>query len=275
MYPVLFEISESIKIYAFGAFIVLAFLVSSIYVQRRATKTLGLDGERVMNLCFILLFVGLAGARLLYVFINYSDFASTPMSLFYVWNGGLVYYGGLIACLLYLAWSLPRRTSWKGWALLDIMALGASLAIFVGRFASFLGGENYGKPAEGLPWAVKFPPHEFTQVPNRLIGVELHPTQLYHGLHGLILFVLLALFMRARPKTGRTAGLFLMLYAIGRSIVEIWRGDDAARGMVIDGFMSTSQLISIPIFFLGLTIFLMRKHADEEVVRMGEVFGEE
>ncbi len=264
MYPVLFEISESIKIYAFGAFIVLAFLVSSIYVQRRAVKTLGLDGERVMNLCFILLFIGLAGARLLYVLINYEEHAKNPMQLFEVWKGGLVYYGGLIACLLYLAWTLPRRTKWNGWALLDIMSLGACLAIFVGRFASFLGGENFGKPAEGLPWAVKFPPHEYTQVPNHLIGVELHPAQLYHSLHGLLLFIILSLFMRRGLKPGRVAGLFLMLYAVGRSIVEVWRGDDVARGMVIDGFLSTSQFISIPIFFVGLAIFFVRRHAEDE-----------
>lgn len=266
MYPVLIEISDSIKIYSFGTFIVLAFLVSSFYVRRRASRTLGLDKERVFNVCFALLFIGLAGARLLYVLINYDEFAAKPMSLFKIWEGGLVYYGGLIACMLWLAWYLPRHPDMKGWAFLDVLSLGACLAIFVGRWASFLSGENYGKVAEDLPWGVKFPiGDEHSQVPASLRGVSLHPVQLYHSLHGLLMFVVLSLVMRRGPRSGQVAGLFLMLYAIGRAIIEIWRGDDEARGMVIDGYVSSGQFISVPIFFIGLTIFLVRRNAESEL----------
>lgn len=262
MYPVLFELGQ-LKIYAFGTFIVIAFLVSSWYVRRRAVRTLEVDGEQVFNLCFILLFIGLAGARMLYVLIHYDEHAAKPMSMFAIWNGGLAWYGGLIAGLLWLGWYLPRKAELKGWALLDILALGACLAIFVGRWASFLSGENYGKAAPDLPWAVEFPPGPDTQVPRDLRGIPLHPTQLYHSLHGLILFGLLLLYVRRGPHAGRTAGLFLMLYALGRALIEIWRGDDEARGMVIEGVLSTGQLISIPIFFVGLALFLIRRPSDD------------
>ncbi|MDJ0976191.1 MAG: prolipoprotein diacylglyceryl transferase [Planctomycetota bacterium] len=262
MYPVLFEIG-SLKIYSFGTFIVIAFLVSSWFVRRRAVRTLEVDGEQAFNVCFILLFIGLAGARMLYVLIEYEKHVEQPMSMFMIWRGGLVWYGGLIAGLLWLAWYLPRKDELKGWAFLDILALGACLAIFVGRWASFLSGENYGKEAPDLAWAVKFPIGDETQVAPDKRGIPLHPTQLYHSLHGLVLFGLLLLYAKRNPHPGRTAGLFLMLYAIGRSIVEIWRGDDEARGMVIEGVLSTSQLISIPIFFIGLAIFLIRRPSDD------------
>ena len=74
-----------------------------------------------------------------------------------------------------------------------------------------------------------------------------------------MLFVLLLLLARRRPDAGRLAGAFLVLYAIGHAVIEIWRGDDQARGMLIDGLVSTSQLSAIPVFFTGLAILLIRK----------------
>lgn len=261
MYPVLIDISESIKIYAFGTFIVLAFLVASFYVGRRAERDLGVDRNASFNLCFALLFLGLAGARLVYALVHYDEFSADKMKIFKIWQGGLVWYGGLIVCLAWLAWYLPRHPKLKGWALVDILALGTGLAIFVGRWASFLSGENYGTEAPDLPWAVTFPAHAATQAK---VGVALHPTQLYHSLHGLVLFGLLLWFLKKKPHPGRAAGLFLALYAVGRAVIEIWRGDDAARGMVIGDWVSTSQLLSVPIFFLGVAIFFSRKARDQD-----------
>ena len=261
MYPVLFELSDKIKIYSFGTFIVLAFIVASFYVRRRAARDLSLDKIEVFNLCFALLFIGLIGARLLYAIVKYAEFSTDKMKIFKVWEGGLVWYGGLIFCLFWLAWYLPRHPKLRGWALADLLALGACLGIFIGRWASFLSGENYGKEAPDLPWAVVFPPHPDTQA---IVMVDLHPAQLYHSLHGLVMFLLLAWFLRRKPAPGRTLGLFLILYALGRSVIEIWRGDDLARGMLIDGWVSTSQLISIPIFFLGVAIFLSRGNSEED-----------
>ncbi len=262
MYPVLLDISESVKIWSFGTFIVLAFLVSAFYVRNRAHKTLGVEKPDSFNLCFALLFIGLAGARLLYAIIKYDEFSAAKMKIFYVWQGGLVWYGGLIVCLLWLAWYLPRHPKFKGWAMMDVLGLGAGLAIFVGRWASFLSGENYGKVAPDLPWAVTFPHNQHSQA--KPFGEPLHPTQLYHSLHGLLLFLILLWFLKRKPEPGRATGLFLMLYALGRSVIEIWRGDDDARGMVIDGYLSTSQLISIPIFFIGLGIYMSRKAREQE-----------
>ena len=261
MYPVLIDISESIKIWSFGTFIVLGFLVAAFFVRARAHKHLGVDKPDSFNLCFALLFLGLAGARLLYAMIKYEEFSSSKMKIFQVWQGGLVWYGGLIVCLVWLAWYLPRHPKLGGWAMADILALGSCLAIFVGRWASFLSGENYGKPTD-VAWGVTFPPNEFSQA--KPFGVALHPTQLYHSLHGLILFGILLWFLKRKPNSGRAAGLFLILYAIGRSIIEIYRGDDDARGMLIDGYLSTSQALSIPIFFVGVAIYLSRKAREQE-----------
>jgi phosphatidylglycerol:prolipoprotein diacylglycerol transferase len=255
MYPILWN--KWITIDSFGTLIVLGFLVAALYARRRAARTLELDPERVFNICFAILFLGLAGARLLYGLVHYDEFAGKPLEIFAIWKGGLLWYGGLIGALLWLAWYLPRKPEMKGWALLDVLALASCLGVFVGRWASFLSGEDYGKPApEGLPWAVTFPLDKNSQAPA---GVPLHPTQLYHSLHGLVLFVLLLLLARRKPYAGRLAGAFLVLYAIGHAVIEIWRGDDQARGMLINGLVSTSQFLSVPVLFAGVAIWLLRR----------------
>ena len=70
-------------------------------------------------------------------------------------------------------------------SLTQLMYVGG-LAMFVGRWASFLSGQDYGKPAADLAWAVKVPPGSVAPA-----NQALHPTQLYHSLHGLLLFGIL------------------------------------------------------------------------------------
>lgn len=261
MYPILW--SKGVTIYAFGTLIVLAFLVSALYVRRRAARLLDLDKERVFNVCFALLFIGLAGARLLYGLTHYSEMTDKPLRLFAIWEGGLHWYGGLLVALLWLSWYLPRHPDLKGWAFMDVLALGACLGVFVGRWASFLSGEDYGKEAPDLPWAVTFHPVDnAVQAPT---NIALHPTQLYHSLHGLLLFLVLRALAGRKPSSGRVTGAFLMLYAVGHAVIDIWRGDDKARGMLIDGYVATSQFLSIPVFFAGLAIWILRKPASAPV----------
>jgi phosphatidylglycerol:prolipoprotein diacylglycerol transferase len=256
VYPVLWSFGK-VHIYAFGTFIVLAFLVASFVARRRAKRTLGVDSERVFNVCFALLFLGIAGARLLYGLSHYDEVTKEPLALFRIWEGGLLLAGGVVTGLLWLAWYLPRHPELKGFALLDVLSLGACLGVFVGRIGSFLSGEDYGKEAPDLAWAVTFPLESGSQA--KPLGVPLHPTQLYHSLHGLLMFGLLLLLLRRKPYPGRVTGAFLMLYAVGTAVIEMWRGDDAARGMLIEGLVSTTQLVCVPLFFTGLALWLLRR----------------
>jgi phosphatidylglycerol---prolipoprotein diacylglyceryl transferase len=257
VYPVLWSFGNSFSIYAFGTFIVLAFLIASFVARRRAKRLLDVDPERVFNVCFALLFLGIAGARLLYGVTHYQEMTRQPLELFMIWKGGLLLMGGVLVALLWLAWYLPRHPELKGWALMDVLSVSGCLGLAIGRMGSFLSGEDYGKEAPDLAWAVTFPPETGSQA--RPLGVPLHPTQLYHVAHGLVLFVLLLILAKARPTSGRLTGAFLMLYAVGTGVIEIWRGDDEARGMLIDGMVSSSQFLCVPLFFAGLAIWLLRR----------------
>jgi phosphatidylglycerol:prolipoprotein diacylglycerol transferase len=252
-----------IPIFAYGTLIVVAFLVAAWWARRTAQRTLGLDPEHVFNVGFALLFLGLAGARLAYAFANYEEFAQRPSSFLKIWEGGLIGYGGLVAGLLFLAWWLPRKPAMRGFAFLDVLARATCIAFAIGWMASLLAGDDYGSPTR-LPWGIPASAFEPT-TPAAVAAARadplarLHPTQVYESLFALLLFAGLTLYARGKPVSGRVFAWFLMLHPIGHSVIELFRGDDDKRGMLVPGVLSTSQLLAIPVFFAGLAVRLIRK----------------
>jgi phosphatidylglycerol:prolipoprotein diacylglycerol transferase len=258
MHPVLFDFEIfglAIRLSTFGVMVVVAFLVSAWVIRRRLVTDLGADREKAFNLCFYLLFVGIAGARLLHVLVHYAEYAKKPLSFLYIWDGGLAFYGGLIAGALWLAWYLPRHPEWKGSATADRVALGTGLALFLGGWGSFLTGQGHGKETD-VAWAVTFPVEKHSAA---RMGVPLHPTQIYESLHGLLLFLLVAACLKRRVHPGRATALFLAAYALGRGILEVFRGDDSVRGMAVEGILSVPQVLSIPVLFAGIALWLVRR----------------
>ncbi|MFO0985463.1 MAG: prolipoprotein diacylglyceryl transferase family protein, partial [Planctomycetota bacterium] len=83
----------------------------------------------------------------------------------------------------------------------------------------------------------------------------IHPTQIYMSLNAFLIFLLLWWVLRKRRFPGQVLWTSFMLYAVGRFIIEFYRGDNQARGFI--GPLSTSQFIGIPMFLLG-GIMLMR-----------------
>jgi phosphatidylglycerol:prolipoprotein diacylglycerol transferase len=173
-----------------------------------------------------------------------------------VWRGGLAYYGGFIfaaAFGLYYA----RKHKLGMWKMADLAAPWIALGLALTRLGCFLNGCCYGK-VSSVPWAVRFPRgsavHE-VQVHDHVIapGAEalaVHPTQLYLAALNLLTFFLLYLLFRPRKRfDGALFAWLLICKGVFRSIVEVWRDDD--RG-VLFGWLSTSQLLSIPLVALGI-----------------------
>jgi phosphatidylglycerol:prolipoprotein diacylglycerol transferase len=72
------------------------------------------------------------------------------------------------------------------------------------------------------------------------LGVPLHPTQIYLSLNALLIFAILQWAYRRKTFDGEVFWLYVLLYAITRGILEIWRGD-LVRGFVIPDILSTSR----------------------------------
>lgn len=264
-----------ISIYTYGTLIVVGFLVGAWWTRRAARKRLGIDPERTFNVAFALLFLGLLGARLAYAIAHYDEFTRTPLKLLKIWEGGLLLYGGTVVALLWLAWWLPRQAELRGFAFLDLLARGTCLALAVGWMAPLLAGDDFGKVTT-LPWGIPVPAFEdgspvveWARRPaNDAVLRSVHPTQVYEAVLALGLFFVLGAVGARTKATGRVAALFLMLHALGRAALDIFRGDAggaagvADRGFLIPGTLSWTQFLAIPLFFAGLAIWLIRKPAD-------------
>ena len=116
--------------------------------------------------------------------------------------------------------------------------------MFLGRIANFINGELWGRPSD-VPWAMVFP--SGGPAPR-------HPSQLYEAtLEGLVLFTILALFIRAGAlkRPGLIIGVFAVGYAIARSVCELFREPDAQLGFLWGG-LTMGILLSVPLMLIGI-----------------------
>ena len=203
-------------------------------------KARGLDQSRVLDLGIYIIISALVGAKLLLLITDFGSFANNPRALLDLARSGGVFYGGLILAVVVALWYI-RRIGLPLWTTCDVFAPGIALGHVVGRFGCFFAGCCYGKPTT-VPWAITFTnPYAAANVGTPL-NIPLHPTQLYEAAaEALILIVLLATESRGRRFPGRTFWLYMLLYAVSRYVIEIFRGDP--RGTVL--VFSTSQFISV------------------------------
>jgi phosphatidylglycerol:prolipoprotein diacylglycerol transferase len=180
-----------------------------------------------------------------------------------VWQGGLAYYGGFVFAAgfgLYYA----RKHKLGMWKMADLAAPWVAFGLALTRIGCFLNGCCFGK-VSSVPWAVRFPKggivHQ-AQLDAHLISagdapLPVHATQLYlAALNLLTFFLLYYLFRRRKRFDGYLFAWLLILKGVFRSVVEIWRDDE--RG-VLFGWLSTSQMISVPLVALGIYLLVRRR----------------
>ena len=193
------------------------------------------------------------GGRIGYVlFYNLPYFVEHPLEIVQLWNGGMSFHGGFIGCVLaVLLFGYTRGISVL--SLGDLTCAAGTIGLFLGRLANFINGELWGRPTD-VPWAMIFP--NGGPLPR-------HPSQLYEaGLEGLLLFIVLALLVRAGAlkRPGLIIGCFAVGYALARTFCEFLREPDAQLGFLWGG-ATMGQLLSVPLFLAGLCfIFYALKH---------------
>jgi phosphatidylglycerol:prolipoprotein diacylglycerol transferase len=253
MHPILFEIG-SWPVYSYGVLLALAYLAGLQLAVIRARRW-GLNASKVMDFGIYLIIAALVGAKLMLVAVDFDYFRTQPRELLSLVRAGGVFYGGLLGALAVGLW-LVRRYGLPVWTTADLFAPGIALGHVIGRLGCLLAGCCYGQPTDAA-WGITFTHPVAAANVGTPLGLPLHPTQLYDaGAELIILAVLLVLERRGRGFPGRTFWLYMLLYAISRYVVEIYRGDP--RGMVWG--MSTSQFVSILIVPLAL-VMLMRLRA--------------
>jgi phosphatidylglycerol:prolipoprotein diacylglycerol transferase len=219
VHPIAFQIG-SLTVHFYGVMVALGFVLGLGLAARRGLRD-GLRPEWIADLGVPLILGTLVGARAFYVLTFWREqFAGRPLwEAFAVWQGGLVFYGGLVgataAGLGYMRWK-----GWPLWKLTDALAPSVALGFALGRVGCLLNGCCYGQ-ACSLPWAIHFPADNPMHAPT----TPVHPTQIYDFLWALGLYVALVWLYRRKHFDGQIFTLFLVGYAVLRSVVELFRGD--------------------------------------------------
>lgn len=232
-----------VTIHGYGLMIGLGVMAALLLGDYRSKK-FGLNGDHIYGMTFSAVILGFVAARILFIITEWKDFLQNPMQ--YLAGAGFVVYGGIIGGALTI-YGFCKIKKIDMLAYLDLMIPSVALAQAFGRVGCFLAGCCYGRETDSL-LGVVFTNSDFA--PN---GVKLLPTQLFMAGGDLVIMAVLLWYATKRPMRGRTSALYLMLYSIGRFIIEFFRNDD--RGTV--GMLSTSQFIAVFTLIAGVLGFFV------------------
>lgn len=238
MHPILFK-AGPFTIYTYGFLIALGCVIAFVYMWRASKMSFDQS-----NTLFILLIVaGVGGGKLFLLFENPS------VQLFSA--SGFVFYGSLLFCIptMLLFFKINKLPIFS---MLDVMAIVTCIVHGFGRLGCFMAGCCYGLPTDSF-LGVTFTDPACQAQP---LNTPLHPTQLYEASFIFLLLIGLLILKRRKTFDGQVFFVYLIAYAVGRSIIELFRGD-IERGFVIRNIVSNSQFISLLI--ISVTFFFYIK----------------
>jgi len=174
-------------------------------------------------------------------------YASHPLDIFAVWQGGMSFHGGMLGVTASMLW-FARTRHRSLFEVADFVAPCVPTGLACGRVGNFINGELWGRVADpSLPWSMVF---------RGAGNLPRHPSQIYQFLlEGLLLFVLLWWYARTAPRPGRVAAAFLFGYGIFRFIAEYFREPDDYLGLLSLG-LSMGQWLCIPMIVFGAGLWL-------------------
>jgi phosphatidylglycerol:prolipoprotein diacylglycerol transferase len=275
---------DTIPIYSYGVMLGLS-LVVGWYLTLGLAERDGLPKETMANNYVVTAIAAVAGARILYILTNLSEFTQDPRthdalpfldviaSFFAMRRGGLVAYGGFLGGLAGSYFFLRRhKLPLLPWADVAVPSLASGLMIT--RIGCYMFGCDFGQPlkdgapdwlkslgtfkhwpagtldqGEGAPAWAQHVKEKLIQ-PSAEASLPVHPTQLYESLVGACLLGLLLWYRRKQKFRGEIFFLFAFAYGACRFLLEVLR-DDAERGAINPPI---PQHILIPLAFAVLSV---------------------
>jgi phosphatidylglycerol---prolipoprotein diacylglyceryl transferase len=259
---------QLLHIHDFGlptyGFLVSLGVLLGLWISVRNSEKQGIDPEKAWNLGILVVLCGIIGAKILYILVDWSSYASHPREIFSLntLRAGGVFSGGLLAALAAAVWYI-RRNHMPALSTCDAFAPGLALGHAVGRLGCLAAGCCYGKPTHAF-WGVTFTNPLANAYVGTPLGVALEPTQLFEAAVEMANFLLLTWLLRRRRFEGQVIGAYLFLYGIARFFLEYLRGDPG-RGEVFNGLMTGTQLIAIGLVVAGGLIWWFKGGVAKEV----------
>lgn len=248
----------------YGVCVALGFVLSIIVAQKMVKKEGIIEKNIILDLSFYVLIGTILGARLFYfLFYDINYFLANPLKFFAIWEGGMVYYGGLIGGIS-LGYIFLKKRKVNILKIADVVGVVINLGYFIGRWGCFGYGCCYGKVCSpDFPLGVKFPAKHYYGLspafeyqlskglvkPDDNFSLPVYPTQLFESFAGLIIFVILFLLWKRKKFDGQIAALSLIFYGIARFVIEFFRINPVFL------FLTVSQWISILMIISGIIIY--------------------
>ena len=232
--------------------VILAVILGAHEVKRKKMYR-----ETMYDLCLWAIPLGIIGARLYYVLFELDYYISNPVSILYIWEGGLAIYGAVIGGMIgIMIYSLRKKVRFL--KLADIVAPGLVLAQAIGRWGNFFNQEAYGP-------LVTNEAHKWFPLAVQLDSGAIHyATFFYESMWCLLIFLVLWFFVRKRQKhDGDMILTYAMLYAFERMLVEQLRQDSLMLGS-----LRISQVLSGLIFIAVLVFFIVRAIREKKEGRL-------
>ena len=241
-------------------------ICAALLLASREEKRLHLPKDTVIDLALWVVPMGIAGARLYYVAFAWDTFASNPVSVLYLWQGGLAIYGGILGGALGV-FLFSRRRHFRLATLTDMIVPGLALAQAIGRWGNYFNMEAYGleitNPAlHFFPFAVL--------IPGRNGEVWHMATFFYESVWDLATFAALWLARKRMRRPGDATLWYFALYGGGRLMIEGLRLD---RLMAGGGSVRISQWLSVLMCLVVPVLFAWRalRHANRRQLIGGVV----
>ena len=243
-----------LEIHWYGVLIALGMLLAVVYACRRC-KQFGLtDNDLIDGVLCIVPFAVLC-ARAYYCIFQWDAYAANPISVLYIWQGGLAIYGGVIgAAIGIVIFAFIKKDKVKLTAVLDITALGFLIGQCIGRWGNFINREAFGAETDSFLRMGLY---------DQLTGTVTcyHPTFLYESVWNLCGFVLLHFLSKKRQYDGQIALGYVAWYGLGRAMIEGLRTDSLYIGSI-----RVSQLLAIVscVAAVAVLVFMAFRKPDPE-----------
>ena len=203
------------EIYWYGIIIAFGFALAVVYGMRRA-KQFGLTEDNILDMLFVAVPSAIVCARLYYCMFYWEEYASNPIRVLYIWEGGIAIYGAVIGAVVsVLIFCKVKKMPFGPYG--DVGALGLLIGQMIGRWGNFMNREAHGERYDGfLKMGIDTGKGEI---------LYYHPTFLYESVWNLIGFALLHFYSKKRKFDGEVFVLYIAWYGLGRLWIEGLRTD--------------------------------------------------
>jgi phosphatidylglycerol:prolipoprotein diacylglycerol transferase len=270
--PVIFTINFGnfqFSLHWYGVLVMISVLVGE-WIAERQMRRQGESPEHLWEGLIWAIPTAVVGARLWYVINDILGggtwYTSAPVRILHIWEGGLHFYGAVLAGALAF-YIYARRNKVDILLILDVVAPSLLIGQGIARFGNYINQELYGPPTD-LPWGIPIAPPQRTPPWHDLVAfpesTRFHPTFAYEMLWNFLSAGLLLWLSRRFEKKVKPGAVFagwLVLAGVGRVWIEAFRPD---QPRVPGTDLSYSRIVAVVMALVGTVILLVKY----EVIRL-------